>query len=80
MMEPVLVELSEGASTAKDVPHDGEEFGYVLEGKITVELGANHYVCKKGEAFYYSAGKPHAVYNKGKGKARFLWISTPPNF
>ena len=80
MMEPVLVELSEGASTAKDVPHDGEEFGYVLEGKITVELGANLYICKKGEAFYYSADKPHAVYNKGKGKARFLWISTPPNF
>lgn len=80
MMEPVLVELSEGASTAKDVPHDGEEFGFVLEGKITVELGANLYVCKKGEAFYYSADKPHAVYNKGKGKARFLWISTPPNF
>ena len=49
MMEPVLVELSESASTAKDVPHDGEEFGFVLEGKITVELGANLYVCKKGE-------------------------------
>ena len=80
MMEPVLVELSEGAETTQDVPHEGEEFGYVLEGKITILLGNTHHVCKKGEAFYYSAGKPHSILNKGKGKAKFLWISTPPNF
>lgn len=80
MMEPVHVELCEGASTNVDVPHEGEEFGYVLEGRITVLLGGEHHVCKKGEAFYYSAGKPHGIVNTGKTKARFLWISTPPNF
>ncbi len=80
MMEPVLVELAEGVATAGDIPHEGEEFGYVLEGKIAIVLGNKHHVCKKGETFYYSASKPHAISNKGKGKARFLWISTPPNF
>ena len=80
MMEPVLVELAEGAETAADVPHEGEEFGYVLEGKIVIALGNTHHTCKKGEAFYYAASKPHLIINKGKGKARFLWISTPPNF
>ena len=80
MMEPVLVELSEGAETTGDVPHEGEEFGYVLEGKITILLGNSLHTCKKGEAFYYSASKPHSILNKGKSKARFIWISTPPNF
>jgi transcriptional regulator with XRE-family HTH domain len=80
MMEPVLVELAFGAETAGDIPHEGEEFGYVLEGKIAVILGNKQYICKKGEAFYYVAGKPHSIINKGTGKARFLWISTPPNF
>ncbi len=80
MLEPVLVELDEGSSTAGDIPHEGEEFGYVLEGKIAVALGNKHHLCKKGEAFYYPAEKPHSIINKGKGKARFLWISTPPNF
>ena len=80
MMEPILVELAEGVSTAGDIPHEGEEFGYVLEGKIAIELGNKHHLCKKGEAFYYPANKPHCIINKGKGKARFLWISTPPNF
>lgn len=80
MMEPVLVELRLGASTPSDVPHEGEEFGFVLEGKIAIVLGKKHYICKKGEAFYYPAEKPHYVYNKGTGTAKFLWISTPPNF
>ena len=80
MLEPVLVELSEGASASEDIPHEGEEFGYVLEGRIAVVLGSKHYICKKGEAFYYSASKPHSILNKSKSRARFLWISTPPNF
>ena len=80
MMEPVLIELDEGAATAGDIPHEGEEFGYVLEGKIAVVLGKKQYPCKKGEAFYYPASKPHSIVNKGKSKAKFLWVSTPPNF
>ncbi len=80
MMEPVLVQLEEGTQTAGDIPHEGEEFGYVLEGKIAILLGNQYHICKKGEAFYYQANKPHAILNKGKNKAKFLWISTPPNF
>ena len=80
MMEPILVELDENCSTAEDIPHEGEEFGYVLEGKVAVVLGNKQHLCKKGEAFYYAAEKPHFIRNKGKSKAKFLWISTPPNF
>lgn len=80
MMEPVLVELEAGAETPEDVPHEGEEFGYVLEGRIAVVIAGRSKPVKKGESFYYSAGKAHCIVNKGKGKARFLWVSTPPNF
>ena len=79
-MEPVLVELLPNAVTAEDFPHEGEEFGYVLEGKICIELGKNKYTCKKGETFYYAADKTHRIGNTGKNNAKFLWISTPPNF
>ena len=80
MMEPVLVELAAGASTSTDFPHDGEEFGYVLEGKITVIRAGKSHTAKKGESFYYSADKEHQIVNKGKSKAKLIWISTPPNF
>ena len=79
-MEPIVVDLSPFATTEKDLAHEGEEFGYVLEGKIAIILGNKHHICKKGEAFYYTASKPHSILNKGTGKAKFLWISTPPNF
>ena len=79
MMEPVTIELKQNTSTAEDFPHEGEEFGFVLEGKIAVRIGKKDYLCKKGEAFYYSASLPHAIVNRGSGTAKFLWISTPPN-
>ena len=80
MMEPVLVELEAGAQTQPDVPHEGEEFGYVLSGKVAVVIAGKQHTAKKGESFYFTAGKEHYIVNKGKAKARFLWISTPPNF
>jgi len=79
-MEPVLVELLPSAQTALDFPHEGEEFGYVLEGKVAVNLGESKYVCKKGETFYYAANESHYIKNVGKTSAKFIWVSTPPNF
>ncbi len=80
MMEPILVELEPNASTQADFPHEGEEFGYVLEGRISVVRAGKRYDAKKGESFYFTADKEHFIVNRGRGKAKFLWISTPPNF
>lgn len=79
-MEPVLVELEAGAETTADFPHEGEEFGYVLEGRIAVVRAGKSFVAKKGESFYFTANKEHYIINKGKSKAKFIWVSTPPNF
>ena len=80
MMEPVRINLEPGAQTQQDVPHEGEEFGYVLQGEITLCLGKKKYVCKKGNSFYYTADKPHYVINQKKTEAIFIWVSTPPTF
>ena len=80
MMEPVLVELEPEASAPVDFPHDGEEFGYVLEGRIAIIVGGKAHTAKKGESFYFTANREHRILNKGKGRAKFLWISTPHNF
>ena len=80
MMEPIILELLPGASSAEDFPHDGEEFGFVLEGKVRITLGKKVYVCKRGETFYYKANTTHCLSNAGKTSAKVLWISAPPNF
>lgn len=80
MMEPVLVELEPKATTQEDFPHEGEEFGYVIEGEIAIVRAGKRYPAKGGESFYFTADKEHHIVNTGKGRAKFLWISTPPNF
>ncbi len=77
-MEPIRLHLQAGGSTYPDTPHEGEEFGYVLKGKITIHLGTKKYTAKAGEAFYYTADKPHFI--TSKNGSELIWISTPPSF
>ncbi|MBR7141326.1 MAG: cupin domain-containing protein, partial [Clostridia bacterium] len=79
-MEPIRMEISVGASTEKDLPHEGQEFGYVLDGEVRVTVGKRSEKAKKGESFYYRADKAHYIENTGKCKAVILWLSCPPNF
>lgn len=80
MIEPILVELEAGGITFQDKPHEGEEFGYILEGSIKLILGKTSFVVKKGETFYYTADEKHHIENVGSCNAKFLWISVPPSF
>ena len=80
MLEPISVELYPKKTTEPDVPHEGEEFGYVLSGSITVHLGSKKYRCNKGESFYFVSSKTHYVENPTDKISKFIWISTPPTF
>ena len=79
-LEPILFTLAPGASSEPDEPHEGEEFGYVLSGTVTIVIGNRSMKAKKGEAFYYTPNSEHYIKTNGKSGAVFLWISTPPNF
>lgn len=79
-MEPVLFTLEVGASTDIDMPHEGQEFGYVLKGKITVVYGNKQYICKEGETFYFTTDKNHYLINSGSKQAVIIWVTSPPNF
>ena len=80
MMEPILLELNEKGAFEKDMPHEGEEFGYVLRGKIRLTVGKRTFTVKQGESFYYKADKKHAIENPTDEHSTVLWISCPPNF
>ena len=79
-MEPILMELMPTKKTEADIPHEGEEFGYVLTGSILIHHGNKKYRCNKGESFYYSSSKSHFIENPTDRVAKFLWISAPPTF
>ncbi len=81
-MEPLLLTLEAKGESHEILPHKGEEFGYVLSGKIVLEnLTQKHsYTVKKGETFYIKGDFRHHLVNRGNSTARVLWISTPPIF
>ena len=80
MMEPTMVELMPTKTTEPDVPHEGEEFGYVLSGTITVHVGNRKFRCRVGESFYFTSNKAHFIENPTDRMAKYIWISAPPTF
>ena len=77
-LEPILVTLGEGGKTFEDEPHEGEEFGYVLGGSISIVIGSKIFKAQKGESFYFEAKYKHHLESK-KG-AVIIWVSAPPSF
>lgn len=79
-LEPILVTLEPGARSDEHDPHEGEEFGYVLSGTVTLADGDSRYRVSKGSSFYLKPKGIHYLINNGKATAKVLWISTPPSF
>lgn len=79
-MEPLLVELKPGKRLDEEKPHEGEEFGFVISGRIKLHLGDDVFTAKAGESFYYQAGSTHWIENPYARPAKFIWVSTPPSF
>ena len=79
-LEPILVTLPAGAGTEPDDPHEGEEFGYVLQGAVWLQLGEQRFRVRRGDSFYFRPTAPHWLRNAGRTQARVLWVSTPPSF
>lgn len=79
-MEPLLVTVQPHQTLEEDKPHEGEEFGYVISGRLNLHLGDRTYHVKAGESFYYPAKRRHHIENPGNRPAKFIWVSTPPTF
>lgn len=77
-MEPIRLTLEKNGSTYPDNPHEGEEFGYVMEGDIVIHVGNKVYKAGEGQAFYYIPDETHYL-TSTKG-AKVIWVSTPPSF
>jgi transcriptional regulator with XRE-family HTH domain len=80
LMDPVLVTLESGARTPEDPSHEGEEFGFVVQGAITLWLDAKPNKLSKGDCFYFKSSWKHWVENTGKSAAQILWVTSPSTF
>jgi len=79
-LEPILLTLRRGQITPREKPHEGEEFGLILRGRINLRFGKEVQKLKRGECFYFSAEKEHWLQNPASREAVVLWIASPPSF
>ncbi|OEU51963.1 MAG: Cro/Cl family transcriptional regulator [Desulfuromonadales bacterium C00003096] len=79
-MDPALVTLQPGEAMEEQSLHEGEEFGFLLSGRIELTLDDKVYVVKKHECFFFPSDQRHAVRNISNGPAKILWVVTPPTF
>jgi transcriptional regulator with XRE-family HTH domain len=62
-------------STPTPLSHAGYEFGFVLQGKLTIDIEGTSHKIEKGDLISYSSRRPHRIWNHGKTSARTLWFN-----
>ena len=74
-MDPFLVRLPPDADrNAPRSVHDGEEFLYVLSGRVEVFLGPFSDTLDEGDCIYYNSTMPHHVHSADDREALLLAV------
>ncbi|MBC8439323.1 MAG: helix-turn-helix transcriptional regulator [Deltaproteobacteria bacterium] len=58
--------------------HEGEEFAYVLKGKVEIQVGDNVNSLKKGDSLHFNSGIKHDLRNTGKTDAELIVVVYAP--
>jgi transcriptional regulator with XRE-family HTH domain len=75
-VEFLHVEYQPGARSSSDgtfMRHAGQEFGYLLSGRLRVEVGFDHHELGPGDSISFPATTPHRLANDGPEPARAIW-------
>ena len=81
IMEPHLFRIAPGAGSGGSYSHEGEEFIFVLRGKLEVWLDeVERYVLDPGDSLYFESTQAHRWQNLSNKETSLLWVNTPPTF
>jgi transcriptional regulator with XRE-family HTH domain/mannose-6-phosphate isomerase-like protein (cupin superfamily) len=75
-----------GGSRSDDqgVRHNGREYGLVLEGELSVQIGFESYILQAGDSVAFDSTIPHRFWNSGNTPVRAIWfelksVGIPPD-
>ena len=71
-MEPFIITLTPHARDHTIFDHRGEEFMFVLEGKMKVLLGDERHILDEGDCIYFDSSIPHRGECIGDKEAKVL--------
>lgn len=75
LAEPFIVTVTQDEPGAEKQAHshEGQEFDYVLNGKLKIVLGGNELYLQAGDSIYYDSALPHAMFAL-EGDCRFIAV------
>ena len=72
--EPYLVTITPDEKPPVMHGHEGQEFNYVLSGKMKLYIGDISYELSKGDSIYFDGSIPHAEVALGEKPAEFIAV------
>ncbi len=86
-VQPLRIKVSPSRRGNEHYHHDGEEWIYVLSGKLTLSLAGKTYDLEPGDAAHFESRLPHRLIARGDREAEVLVVAAPvwsppmnPNF
>ncbi|MBI1909012.1 MAG: cupin domain-containing protein, partial [Deltaproteobacteria bacterium] len=78
-MKAFLVTIDPGKEhEGAEYQHEGEEFIYVLEGRLDIEVGRKKHTLKNGQSLHFNSNLIHVLNNPGKKKTELLVVVYTP--
>lgn len=72
--EPFLVTITPDSKPPVMHGHEGQEFNYVISGKMMLYIGDISYELSKGDSVYFDSSVPHAEVALGDKEAQFIAV------
>ena len=72
--------VAPGGGSMGPMRHEGDEVGYVLEGRLELSIDDVLHELGPGDSFAFPSNLAHTYRNPGSEVTRVIWINTPPTF
>ena len=80
LMNALLIIIPPDCELPKVHREEGEDFFYVLEGEIRVDVGDEAFDLKQGDCVHINSQIEHDTINMSDKAVRILWVGTPRIF
>ena len=72
-MEPIYMRFEPGGRT-DIITRIGQEFVYVIKGKVRLILDQKEYIAKEGDSLYFDSSIPHRWENSWSESVEGIWV------
>jgi transcriptional regulator with XRE-family HTH domain len=76
-LQPLRIKVSSARRGNEHYHHDGEEWIYVLSGRLTLSLAGRTYDLEPGDAAHFESRLPHRLIARGGRDAEVLVVASP---